>query len=82
MVMADAIARNVDGILGNNESLDNESYNNLMFEKEELLEAPSFSKPTNFKGLSVPSELLKGNHSKIRDLKSKLSKCKTLYFRP
>lgn len=82
MVMADAIARNVDGILGNNESLDNESYNNLMFQKEELLEAPSFSKPKDFKGLRVPSELLKGNHSKIRDLKSKLSKCKTLYFRP
>ena len=80
-VMADSISRNVEGVLGNNESLDEESYNNII-EKEELLEAPSFTKPVNFRGLSVPSELLKGNHAKIRNLKSKLSRCKTKYFRP
>jgi tRNA (guanine37-N1)-methyltransferase len=82
MVMGDAIARNVDEVLGNNDSLEDESYNNLTVKKEELLEAPSFTKPINFKGLEVPSELLKGNHSKIRDLKSKLSWCKTKYYRP
>jgi tRNA (guanine37-N1)-methyltransferase len=82
MVMGDAIARNVDEVLGNNDSLEDESYNNLTVKKEELLEAPSFTKPINFKGLQVPSELLKGNHSKIRDLKSKLSWCKTKYYRP
>ncbi len=80
-VMADSISRNVEGVLGNNESLDEESYNNRV-EKEELLEAPSFTKPVNFRNLSVPSELLKGNHAKIRNLKSKLSRCKTKYFRP
>lgn len=80
-VMADAIARNVDGVLGNKSSLDEESYNHN--ENNELvLEAPSFTKPVIFRGLSVPSELLKGNHAKIRNLKSKLSKCKTQYFRP
>ena len=80
-VMADSISRNVEGVLGNNESLDEESYNNTI-DKEELLEAPSFTKPVNFRNLSVPSELLKGNHAKIRNLKSKLSRCKTKYFRP
>jgi len=81
LIMADAISRNVDGVLGNMDSLIDESYN----QNEDLkvsLEAPSFTKPVEFKGLNVPSELLKGNHAKIRNLKIKLSKCKTKYFRP
>jgi len=81
LVMADAISRNVDGVLGNKESLSEESYNHNEDTKI-VLEAPSFTKPMNFEGLSVPSELLKGNHAKIRNLKIKLSKCKTKYFRP
>jgi len=80
-VMADAISRNCEGVLGNNESLEEESYNTNKDDKL-TLEAPSFTKPINFKGLSVPSELLKGNHAKIRNLKLRLSKCKTKYFRP
>lgn len=81
LVIADSIARNIDGVLGNNESLDEESYN-LDEDNKIKLEAPSFTKPINFEGLSVPSEYLKGNHAKIRNLKSKLSKCKSDYFRP
>jgi len=81
LIMADAISRNVDGVLGNMDSLTEESYNHNEDAKV-LLEAPSFTKPVNFQGLSVPSELLKGNHAKIRNLKIKLSKCKTQYFRP
>ncbi len=74
--MADAISRNVENVLGNAESLDVESYEN------NLLEAPSFTKPENFQNLSVIKEFLKGNHSKIADLKNNLSICKTKYFRP
>jgi tRNA (guanine37-N1)-methyltransferase len=81
LVMSDAISRNIEGVLGNMDSLTEESYNQNE-EAEILLEAPSFSKPTEFRGLSVPSELLKGNHAKIANLKIKLSKCKTKYFRP
>ena len=81
MIMADAISRNVDGVLGNMDSLTDESYNPNEDAKISL-EAPSFTKPVEFKGLSVPSELLKGNHANIRNLKSKLSKYKTQYFRP
>jgi len=76
LVMADAIARNVEGVLGNADSLTMESYEN------NLLEAPSFSKPENFQNLSVIKEFLKGNHSKIADLKNNLAICKTKYFRP
>jgi len=81
LILTDAIARNIDGVLGNYESLDDESYN-LDEENYMKLEAPSFTKPDIYEGLSVPSELLKGNHAKIRNLKSKLSRCKTKYFRP
>ncbi len=81
LVMSDAIARNCDGVLGNMESLNEESYNNVEDTKQ-LLEAPSFTKPVQYKGLSVPSELLKGNHAKIRNLKLKLSIYKTKYYRP
>jgi len=76
LVMADAIARNVEGVLGNADSLVEESYEN------NLLEAPSFSKPENFQDLSVIKEFLKGNHSKIATLKYNLAICKTKYFRP
>ena len=76
LVMADAISRNVDGVLGNADSLTMESYEN------NLLEAPSFTKPENFQDLSVVKEFLKGNHSKIADLKNNLAICKTKYFRP
>ncbi len=76
MVVCDAIARNVDEVLGNSESLDMESF------ESSLLEAPSFTKPTIYKEHAVVSEFLKGNHSKITDLKKGLALCKTKYFRP
>ena len=76
LVLCDAISRNVDGVLGNSASLEVESF------EDELLEAPTFSKPKIYEGLSVPSEYLKGNHSKIRSLKFALSECKTKFFRP
>jgi len=76
MVVCDAIARNIDGVLGNSNSLDIESF------ESSLLEAPSFTKPTVYKESAVVSEFLKGNHSKITDLKKGLALCKTKYFRP
>ncbi|SFV68765.1 tRNA (Guanine37-N1)-methyltransferase [hydrothermal vent metagenome] len=76
MVLCDAIARNVKGVLGNADSLTIES-----FEKN-LLEAPSFTKPICYEGLEAISEFSKGNHSKITDLKRGLALCKTKYFRP
>ena len=76
LVICDAASRNIEGVLGNSDSLTVESF------ETPLLEAPSFSKPKNYDELSVPSEYLKGNHSKIRSLKLALSECKTKFFRP
>jgi len=76
LIMADAICRNIDGVLGNRNSLDIESF------ELSALEAPSFTKPNIYTKSSVPSEFLKGNHAKISDLKNAMAKCKTKYFRP
>lgn len=76
LAMCDATARFVEGVLGNEESLSAESF------EEPLLEAPSFSKPFDFNGRLAPSILLKGNHAKISDFKKTASKIRTRYFRP
>ncbi|MCD4667742.1 MAG: tRNA (guanosine(37)-N1)-methyltransferase TrmD [Sulfurimonas sp.] len=76
LVICDAVSRNIDGVLGNSESLSVESF------ETPLLEAPSFSKPKDYKNNMVPSEYIKGNHSKIRSIKLALSECKTKFFRP
>lgn len=76
LCMCDAICRNINGVLGNANSLEVESFENS------LLEAPSFTKPNIFKNLSVPSEFLKGNHGRISALKNQMARLKTNYFRP
>ena len=76
MVMCDAISRNIPNVLGNSDSLVEESFENA------LLEAPAFTKPNFYEEKGVISELLKGNHSKIASINLKLSLCKTKYFRP
>ncbi|MCV6607704.1 MAG: tRNA (guanosine(37)-N1)-methyltransferase TrmD [Campylobacterales bacterium] len=76
LVMSDAILRNIEGVLGNNESLEEESFNT------DLLEAPSFAKPYDFRSILSVSENLKGNHANIRSQNLKMAQLKTKYFRP
>ena len=59
MAMVDAISRYVDGVLGNNQSLEEESFSSG------LLEYPQYTRPAEFKGLKVPEVLLSGNHAEI-----------------
>ena len=76
LCIVDAISRNVDGVLGNNQSLEVESF------EGDLLEAPSFAKPSDYKGSGVVSAFLKGDHAKIRALKNNMAFLKTRFFRP
>ena len=71
LIIADSVLRNIKGVLGNSESLKEESFN------ENLLEAPSFSK--NGK---VPDILKSGNHPKIKKWREKTSLLKTKFHRP
>jgi tRNA (guanine37-N1)-methyltransferase len=76
LCICDAVSRNIEGVLGNSSSLLEESF------EENLLEAPSFSKPDLFMGKRVVSEYLKGNHSKIAAIKKQMALSRTKYFRP
>jgi tRNA (guanine37-N1)-methyltransferase len=60
MVMIEAITRLIPGVLGNPESLAEESHNS-----EGYLEYPNYTKPQEWRGISVPEILLSGNHAEI-----------------
>ncbi|HIO91197.1 MAG TPA: tRNA (guanosine(37)-N1)-methyltransferase TrmD [Campylobacterales bacterium] len=76
LCICDSISRQVDGVLGNSDSLSGESFEN------NLLEAPGFTKPNIFKNTEVTKEYLSGNHKKINQIKKELAKYKTKFFRP
>ena len=76
MMVCDAVSRLLPGVLGNQASLEEESF------EASLLEAPSFTKPDEFQGKRTISEFLKGNHSKIAAIKNRMALAKTKYFRP
>ena len=60
MVMIEAITRLIPGVLGNPDSLAEESHN-----EEGYLEYPNFTKPAQWRGIEVPEILLSGNHAAI-----------------
>ena len=60
LVMIEAITRLIPGVLGNPESLAEESHN-----EEGYLEYPNFTKPSVWRDLEVPAILLSGNHGEI-----------------
>ena len=59
LVVVEAVARLLPGVLGNAGSLDDESH------AGGLLEAPVFTKPASWRGLDVPPVLLSGDHAAI-----------------
>ena len=60
LVMIEAITRLIPGVLGNPESLAEESHNS-----DGYLEYPNYTKPQEWRGLTVPDVLLSGNHAEI-----------------
>lgn len=71
MVIADSLIRKVPDVLGSSESMLNETFSENIFGKKK---EPVYTKPRNFKGLSVPEVLLEGNHKKIEDWRKKMRK--------
>ena len=59
MALVDAVARFVPGVLGSEESAQDESFS------AGLLEYPQYTRPQEFKGLKVPEVLVSGNHAEI-----------------
>ena len=62
LVMIEAVVRLLPGVLGNPESLTEESYS---AGQDWRLEYPTYTKPPNWRGLEVPEILFSGNHAKI-----------------
>jgi tRNA (guanine37-N1)-methyltransferase len=60
LVMIEAITRLIPGVLGNPDSLAEESHN-----VDGYLEYPNYSKPQEWRGIPVPEILLSGNHAEI-----------------
>lgn len=74
--LIDAVLRNVDGVLGNSETLHEESFDN------NLLEYPHYTRPVEFEGLEVPDVLRSGNHAKIKQWRLEKAIEKTKKVRP
>jgi len=72
----DSIARLLPGVLGNDESIMNESFS------AGLLEHDQFTMPRIFRGLKVPKVLLSGDHAKIESWRIRNSLAKTSLNRP
>ena len=75
-VVLDSILRLLPGVIGNEKSVDDESFNNG------LLEYPQYTKPQIWEKKSVPEVLLSGDHNKIKDWRLLQSEAITRDRRP
>ncbi|MCP9455845.1 MAG: tRNA (guanosine(37)-N1)-methyltransferase TrmD [Nitrospira sp.] len=76
LVLIDATSRLVPGILGDPQSLKEESF------ADSLLEYPHYTRPASVRGLGVPDVLLSGNHEAIRLWRRKQALRNTYFRRP
>lgn len=76
IVVVDAFARFVPGVIGHELAVEEDSFENG------LLDCPHYTRPEVFEGLQVPEVLLSGDHKKIREWRSQMALEKTERVRP
>ncbi|MDP6734923.1 MAG: tRNA (guanosine(37)-N1)-methyltransferase TrmD [Nitrospinaceae bacterium] len=76
MVIVEAVSRLIPGVVGDESSIIEESF------EGNRLEHPQYTKPREFRGLKVPEVLLSGHHRKIQDWQRKEALKKTAAIRP
>ncbi|GAF72246.1 unnamed protein product, partial [marine sediment metagenome] len=76
MVVVDAVVRQVPGALGSPLSSVDDSFS------QGLLEDPQYTRPADFRGMSVPEVLLSGNHGEIARWRRQQSLLRTAQRRP
>jgi tRNA (guanine37-N1)-methyltransferase len=81
-VILDATMRLLPGVLGNDASSDNESFERKSPGAGGLLDHPQYTRPAEFRGLAVPEVLSGGNHEQIRKWRREQALRKTLRNRP
>jgi tRNA (guanine37-N1)-methyltransferase len=75
-VLIDALSRFIPGVLGEEKSLTRESFTG------KLLDFPQYTRPAEFRGMSVPEVLLSGNHAEIEKWRAARALEKTRQVRP
>lgn len=75
-VMADAIVRIVPGVVGDEQSALSDCF------QDDMLSAPIYTRPADYKGWKVPDILLSGNEAKIKDWEIEQSYQRTKLLRP
>ena len=76
LVMVDAVVRLLPGAVGDEESVDVDSFS------RGLLDFPHFTRPAEYRGWRVPDVLLSGNHAEIRRWRMREALSRTLALRP
>lgn len=76
MVVADSIVRLIPGVVGDIESVNNDSFS------KNSLDYPEYTRPEEFEGKRVPEVLLSGNHGEIDKWRDKMAREKTAKRRP
>jgi tRNA (guanine37-N1)-methyltransferase len=76
-VVVDSVARLIEGVLGNETSIIDES-----FSEEGLLDWPQYTRPAEFRGWRVPDVLIGGNHAEVRTWRKNAASEKTKRLRP
>ena len=76
IIILDAVLRLIPGVLGNENSIKDESFT------DNLLEYPQYTQPRVWNNLEVPSVLLSGNHAEIKDWRLNQSQSITRNLRP
>jgi tRNA (guanine37-N1)-methyltransferase len=76
MVVIDAVTRLLPGVLGDDESSQDESFS------AGLLEYPQYTRPAEFRGMKVPDVLLSGNHAGIEKWRRQQAEIRTAKQRP
>lgn len=76
LMLIDAVARFIPGVLGDPEGAIDDSFGNG------LLEYPQYTRPEEFRGWSVPEILLSGHHAKIIQWRREQSLTRTYFLRP
>jgi tRNA (guanine37-N1)-methyltransferase len=76
LVVLDAVARLIPGVLGAEESPQQDSFT------DDLLEYPHYTRPANFRGWTVPDVLLSGHHEEVERWRRRQSLLRTMIRRP
>ena len=79
LVVADAVVRNLTGVLGDERSRETDSFSR---DRAFSLDAAYYTRPPEFRGLKVPEVLLSGNHARIDEWRDASARERTRLYRP